>query len=337
MFDGWGRLDLSEAPSEGQWSGFEESVVMWPNENLGPRNNNYGKAETKYRQLDMRTLVAGELNIVCDCGVSMREREARLRLLSDVNFYSAHYQWSALLKFHAAVLSEVERGRMTWGDNYSRLEQQMLMPFPLGKGKTERRAEKGPGSGAKAVSGSGRNEDRVLYCAEFQNNACHFHNDHGGQFFGQQALFQHTCGVCWKKSKVRAQHPASSVECPNYEPWLNPRNSGDQPRALKQKDRGTTELHGEPPVLGSVQEPLELHERVKSSGCPNYMGVRVPVRSRWKVQYMEQALDDYDDNMVVTFCRFGWPIELIGMRFRAPGGLEITEGPQNLLISWINT
>ena len=104
------------------------------------------------------------------------------------------------------------------GDDYSRLEQQMLMPFPLGKGKIERRAEKGPGSGAKAVSGSGRNEDRVLYCAEFQNNACHFHKDHGGQFFGQQALYQHICAVCWKKSKVRAQHPASSVECPNYEP-----------------------------------------------------------------------------------------------------------------------
>ena len=44
-----------------------------------------------------------------------------------------------------------------------------------------------------------------------------------------------------------------------------------------------TESGEEPPVLGSVQELLELHERVKSSGCPNYMGVRVPVRSRWNV------------------------------------------------------
>ena len=164
---------------------------MWPNENLGPCYNNYGKAENKYRQLDMRTLGAGELNIVCDCGVSMREREARLRLLSDVNFYSAQYQWSALLKFHAAVLSEVERGRMEWGNDYSRLEQQVLMPFPLGKGKTERRAEKGPGSGAKAVSGSGRNEDRVLYCAEFQNNACHFHNDQGGGGGGSASDSRH--------------------------------------------------------------------------------------------------------------------------------------------------
>ena len=99
------------------------------------------------------------------------------------------YQWWALLKFHAAVLSEVERGRMEWGDDYSRLEQQMLMPFPLGKGKTERRAEKGPGSGKRAVSGSGRDEDRVLYCAEFQNNACHFHNDHGGSSWDSRHCF----------------------------------------------------------------------------------------------------------------------------------------------------
>ena len=41
------------------------------------------------------------------------------------------------------------------------------------------------------------------------------------------------------------------------------------------------------------------------------MGVRIPVGPRWNVQYMKQALDDYDDKMVVTFCRFGWPIGLI--------------------------
>ena len=99
--DGWGRLGFDDAPSEGQWSVFEESGVMWPNENLGPRYNNYGKAQTKFRQLNMRILVVGELNIVFEFGVSMRENEARLRLLGDVNFYSAHYQWPALLKFYA--------------------------------------------------------------------------------------------------------------------------------------------------------------------------------------------------------------------------------------------
>ena len=80
----------------------------------------------------MRILVVGGLNIVFEFGVSMRENEARLRLLGDVNFYSAHYQWPALLKFYAAVLSEVEMGKMEWEDDYSRLEHQMLMLNPKG-------------------------------------------------------------------------------------------------------------------------------------------------------------------------------------------------------------
>ena len=50
------------------------------------------------------------------------EKEARLRLLGDIVFYSAHYQWPALLKFHAAVLSEVEKGAIGWGYDYSCLE-----------------------------------------------------------------------------------------------------------------------------------------------------------------------------------------------------------------------
>ena len=61
-----------------------EVKVRWPNENLGPRYNNFGKAELKFRQLDLRLLVAGELNIVCHWGVSEMEKEAKLRLLGEI-------------------------------------------------------------------------------------------------------------------------------------------------------------------------------------------------------------------------------------------------------------
>ena len=106
---------------------------------------------------------------------------------------------------------------MQWGDDYSRLEQQMLMPFPLTKGKTERRQEKGVNAAPKVTNGGGKADDRILYCAEYQNDSCQLHDNHGGQFFGQPALFQHIYAVCWKKSKVRARHPASSLDCPFYE------------------------------------------------------------------------------------------------------------------------
>ena len=58
-------------------------------ENLRPRYNNFGKAELKFRQLDLRLLVAGELNIVCHGRVAEMEKEARLRLLGDIVFSMA--------------------------------------------------------------------------------------------------------------------------------------------------------------------------------------------------------------------------------------------------------
>ena len=160
--------------------------------------------------------MAGELNIVCHGGVAEMEKEARMRLLGDIVFYSAHYQWPALLKFHAAVLSEVENGTAGWEYDYSHLEQQMLMPFPLTKQKGERKVEKSSRSASGANNG-GRQEDRVVYCGDFQNDACDLQDNHGGQFFGQSVSFQHICATCWKRTKTRAYHPASSMDCPFYE------------------------------------------------------------------------------------------------------------------------
>ena len=150
----------------------------------------------------------------------------------------------------------------------------------------------------------------------------------GASFFGQPALFQHICGVCWKKSKVRACHPASSLDCPLYEHWLS--QTGDENSA--RVDGGLTTSSGEVPKESGMNELLELHEQVKRSGCPNYQGVKVPVRSKWNIHYMEQALENYEDSMVVTFCKFGWPIGAVGkeMREETPvrnyrGAMEISD------------
>ena len=195
--------------------------VLWPNEFLGARYNNYGKADTKFKQLDLRMLVAGELNIVCSRSVNPIEMQARLKLLSDIVFNSAFYQWAAILKFHAAVLSEVEEGNMEWGDDYSRLEQQMLMPYPSNKaGKTEniRKSEGTRGQNKSNAAGSGSGtEDRVIFCGDFQQKNCSQSGSHNGNFFGRQAVLQHICSACWKKDRVKVAHSASSTECPWYE------------------------------------------------------------------------------------------------------------------------
>ncbi len=58
-------------------------------------------------------------------------------MLHDTVFNMGFYEWPAILKLHAAILAEIESGSKTWNSDFSHLEQQMLMPFPLQKGKTK--------------------------------------------------------------------------------------------------------------------------------------------------------------------------------------------------------
>ena len=133
-------------------------------------------------------------------GCCRNGKRARLRLLGDIVFYSA----------------QVEKGTAGWEYDYSRLEQQMLMPFPLTKQKGGWKVEKSSQS-ASGPNNGGRQEDRVVYCGDFQNDACNLQDNHGGQFFGQSVSFQHICATCWKRTKTFIYHPASSMDCPFYE------------------------------------------------------------------------------------------------------------------------
>ena len=81
-----GKLKSRDWDSDSDSDSDAQIKVRWPNDNMGPRCNNFGKAKFKFKQLDLRLLVAGELNIVCHGGVSEMEKEARLRLLRDMVF-----------------------------------------------------------------------------------------------------------------------------------------------------------------------------------------------------------------------------------------------------------
>ena len=190
--------------------------LKWPHEHLGAKYNNYGKADTKYKQLDLRLLVAGELNIMMDGGMSLGNSFYRMQLLSDVVFSAVHYQWSAVLKFHAAVLTEIQEGRMRWGESYSRLEQQMLMPYPQSKAKALPEKKVYDGKSRDAQRGY-RSEGlrTAVFCADYQRNTCRYSESHQGQFFGQTTTLYHICGVCLKKDEKKENHPSSAPECPH--------------------------------------------------------------------------------------------------------------------------
>ena len=295
----------------------ETNNVKWPNQHLGPRYNNYGKSDTKFRQLDLRTLVAGELNICCGRDVSESERSARLKMLGDIVFNSAYYQWPAILKLHAAVLAEIESGNMRWGDDYSKLEQQMIMPFPVNRNKRNGNGDKGGLSSVTSSSGSNgngnrraqreetsHNEERVVYCGDYQHRNCNNTGNHSGQFYGQNAQLQHICAVCWKRDRVKAVHPAVSTDCPHNEAWLG-------------IDRAEHNISRERSLpYSQTHERLQLHEKIKQSGRPNAFGCKIPLETKLNVPFLETSLNNYHDWEIVQFCKYRWPIGVENEEFR---------------------
>ena len=102
---------------------------------------------------------------------------------------------------------------MKWGDAYSRLEQQMLMPFPLNrsdKSKSEKKYKYKDSQRGKTES-----ELRTVYCADYQKGSCKYDESHQGLFFGKSTMLYHICGVCWKEDEKKSFHPSSASECPH--------------------------------------------------------------------------------------------------------------------------
>ncbi len=197
----------------------KELCVQWPHKHLGPKYTNFNSSVIKFKNLDSRLFIAGEINIIRSGLITTEEREARLSLLSDTLYNMGHYEWPAILKLHEAILSEIENGTLSWSSDFSRLEQQMLMPFSLRNKKFDKKSDKQYNS-----SGKPRNdkqyfyEDKILYCKDYQQGRCsHTDDSHSAMFYGKQATVHHICASCLKKNNVKQRHPESSTACPNFE------------------------------------------------------------------------------------------------------------------------
>ena len=111
----------------------DEQAILWPQNFLGPKFTNFTGKSVKYMSLDTRLFIAGELNIIRSNQIDPNDQRHRFDHLCDTLFNIGHYEWPAILKLHAAILTEINNGSAKWGDDFSRMEQQMLMPFTLNK------------------------------------------------------------------------------------------------------------------------------------------------------------------------------------------------------------
>ena len=54
--------------------------------------------------------------------------------------------------------------------------------------------------------------------------------------------------------------------------------------------------------------PIALHDLVYQSGCPNFKGIKHQMPSTMNIELWSSLLQDYDDNIVVEFLKYGWPL-----------------------------
>ena len=56
-----------------------------------------------------------------------------------------------------------------------------------------------------------------------------------------------------------------------------------------------------------LDEDTHNHQQVLEKGYPNRWGAKIPVKSGWNLEKMEQYLEKYHDKEVVQWLRYGWP------------------------------
>ena len=57
-----------------------------------------------------------------------------------------------------------------------------------------------------------------------------------------------------------------------------------------------------------TQGMIHVHEMVKKSGVPNYVGLKMPVFSGINCDFLDQELYDYEDRIISLLMRYGAPI-----------------------------
>jgi hypothetical protein len=178
----------------------------WPHIALKPDRS--GAAQGFY-DLDTKSFVTGELELITRHHISEAEHDGRLSLLKRVMSLSRVYDWSAILKLYAEVMSEIELGLLTWSSNFEPTLTWALNQYGQAKVHAKSQSAKGSGGGKSSYKA------RPNFCKDFQTNSCSFSDEkHWGFVKGERVQVEHICATCLFKRKTTAAHSENSLECP---------------------------------------------------------------------------------------------------------------------------
>ena len=83
-----------------------------------------------YDELTIEEFTAGYCAILSSSSTSVSEKDARIVHLRNLMYLAIQHEWSSVREFHVAVLLEIERGHLQWGDSFAHLERHSLRVKP---------------------------------------------------------------------------------------------------------------------------------------------------------------------------------------------------------------
>jgi len=169
----------------------------------------YVNDAVSFENLNVNLFVAGELEIISSSSVKEQEKTARIQLLKKLMYLNSSHDFSVLRSLYAAVLREVETGRLKWGDSFQYVENSVL--------EKQRVKKTDAWKGKNVVKGKNEKIDSetVWFCSLFQRNKCAHKAPHTMVVKGVMRLAQHICAACWMKDKLKLEHPECSSACPH--------------------------------------------------------------------------------------------------------------------------
>lgn len=190
---------------------------LWPHSEL---NTSFVSKLITYDDLKLDEFVAGYATILQTLNKSSIEYKARLEHLISLMYLCSRYKWEAVLNYHGAVLLDIERGRINWGDSFSYLEPRSLH----GQLKESFSPNERSCTSSNSVKST---PNSIFFCGDFNKSTCRHQKDHFGSIGKGTELkwLRHICSACWLRSRAVRSHVENSSSCPLAAANLTPKSA----------------------------------------------------------------------------------------------------------------
>ena len=180
---------------------------LWPHVAL---KGEFMSKNLSFHDLDLKSFVSGELEIIVSPNLSPDERSGRLHLLKELIYLSRGYSWEIIRNVYAAIVSKIEVRALSWsqwGTEFMHQIQFALIRQQLDKGSSRTKITNKPIKNTE--------QEGTFFCKDFNNSSCSKPDSHSGSHKGKRVTLSHICAKCWLTDRVRKFHAERDPSCPH--------------------------------------------------------------------------------------------------------------------------